>query len=135
MKEVAIRITRTLRIWNTTLTQEIFWLLVNASRRCSEVCFIRCTILTKTECDFGNIDDCKIEKFSLKETGNPLQSNWEKYPKRLTNIIDGILKCQGLRNSLKEIDINHLSKLIKVETLKKYTSIKIVNDTILHIIS
>ena len=103
LKEVSIRITRTFRIWNTKFTQQAFWALVNSAKKWKEICFIRCTIPTKTIWDFGNMEGCQIEVIDLKYTGSEKCSNCGKFPKRLTNIFDGIFEWNHLLENLKQI--------------------------------
>ena len=65
--------------------------------------------MTESECDFGEMNGCKLDSLSLWGSGNRKYSDWENNVDKLFNIMAGVEKCENLRNSLTEISPGYSS--------------------------
>ena len=88
---------------NIIMTQPEFWLLIKAAKGSRHVGFLKSTISTDSEWDFGAMEACKIQILELRFWGLQENSNWIDYPNRFTNILSGIANCPNFKNSLKNI--------------------------------
>lgn len=65
-----------------------------AAKHCKSIRFYYCTILTNSECDFGDkLADATFTEINFDYTGWVETSNWEGNPEFFSNIFTGIAKC------------------------------------------
>ena len=89
----------------TNFTSDEFKELVCAAKGAKELCFYYDIIPFDEQLDFGNMEGSKIELLSFDTSGGSDYSNWNAHPMRFENLIASIAKSQGLKNSLKTLDI------------------------------
>ena len=72
--------------------------------------------------DFGNMKGSKVECLGFWSSGGSIYSNWNAYPMRFENLVASISKSQGLKNSLKTLQIysSEITKEKAQEVLSKY---------------
>ena len=103
MREALSQFTRCILFNETVFSQESFCLVIKAIKGVETVEFGSCTIITDSECNFGEMNGCKLKTISLHKSDDEYYSNWVHNRKRLHNILAGIDKCENLRNSIKRI--------------------------------
>ena len=103
LREAFSKWTEKIHLDKVVLSWYEFCSLVKASRGVKVLMIQNCTILTDYEWDFGNMHDCKIEILDLRECGNKSYSNWNVNKNRLDNILNGIDRCDNLKNTLKKV--------------------------------
>ena len=68
------------------------------------------------------MEGSKVEFLGFGSTGGSDYSNWKAHPMRFENLVAGIAKSQGFKNSLKELYIARceITKEKAQEVLNKY---------------
>ena len=84
-----------------------FWLLVKASKNSIALSYCWWTILTDSEWDFGEMEDCKIKQIDFMGCGSKEYSNWKEYPDRRQNILSGIEKWKSFNTNETKIIMNN----------------------------
>lgn len=91
---------------NCLVTNEEFWKLMEAKKRCDKVEFFFCTLETKEPYETKDIlKGATFEFLAMQKTGASNRSNWAVNTNWLENIIKGLGQSEDVRNSLKKIDI------------------------------
>ena len=103
LKIVCSRITNLIWIWNASLDQDEFEVLLTASSKCTNVCFNNWLIETYSIWNFSEIRSSSIEELNFFGSGSFNWSNWGAWSYRFSNILEGISQCEFLWRSLKRI--------------------------------
>jgi hypothetical protein len=103
---------------NCLLTNEEFWKLMEAKKRCVKIEFFFCTLETKEPMETKDIlKGSTFEFIAMQKTGASSRSNWAVNPNWLENIIKGLGQSEDVRKSLKKIDI--LKSGLETEEVKR----------------
>ena len=85
------------------ITREEFCELIRALKKCTNLNFVFCDILSTSPCDFGDMSGCRISKIMFAASGSTV--GWEEDFGPLENIISGISKSTHFRDTLQSIEI------------------------------
>ncbi|CAI2360385.1 unnamed protein product [Moneuplotes crassus] len=79
-----------------------------AAKHCKSIRFFRCSIITNSECDFGDkLADATFSEINFELTGCDATSNWKGNPDFFSNIFTGIAKCSpAAKTNLLFVNIN-----------------------------
>ena len=96
--------------------------MVCAAKGAKELYFNYDTIPLDEQVDFGNMEGSKVELLSFDSSGGCGYSNWNANPMRFENLVASIAKSQGLKGSLKTLDIEdcEITEEKAQEVLNKY---------------
>ena len=106
----------------TNFSPDEFRQLVCAAKGTKLLYFVYNGIALDEQVDFGNMEGSKIEYISFNSSGGLINSNWKARPMRFENLVASIAKSQGLKDSLKELNIKgcEITKEKAQEVLNKY---------------
>ena len=107
LREASSKWTDFLIIQSMIFTLNEFCSLVKAAKRAKNLVFILCGIYTDSKCEFGEMNNWKVELIDLSYCGSIHFSNWVENQDRLNNILWGINECKNLRISLKRLNISY----------------------------
>ena len=102
-----------------------FCSLVEKAKNAEMIGFSSWTILTDSEWDFGDMKESKVQLLHFNYSGDSNHSNWNSFfSNRFNNIISGISKSKGLKNSIKHIGIVgcEMKRATAEGVLEKYKS-------------
>ena len=96
--------------------------LVCAAKGTKKLYFVYDKIPLDEQVDFGNMEGSKLEHLSFPYSGGSSYSNWNAHPMRFENLVASIAKSQGLRDSLKTLNISYcgITREKAQEILNKY---------------
>ena len=96
--------------------------MVTAAKGAKQLYFLYNKIPLDEQVDFGNMDGSKLEHLSFHSSGGSDYSNWKEHPMRFENLVESIAKSQGLKDSLKTLNIYgcEITKEKAQEVLNKY---------------
>ena len=106
----------------TNFSSDEFRELVCAAKGTNRLYFNYDIITFDEQVDFGNMEGSKVEYLEFWNSGGSDYSNWKAHPMRFENLAASISKSQGLKNSLKTLDIKDcgITKEKAQEVLNKY---------------
>ena len=106
----------------TNFSSDEFRELVCAAKGAKRLGFQYNIIAIDEQVDFGNMEGSKLEFLSFDFSGESSYSNWKAHPMRFENLVASIAKSQGLKNSLKTLNIGYcaITKEKAQEVLNKY---------------
>ena len=122
MKVASTKTSNQFVVDKTNFSSDEFRQLVRAAKGVKELHFERDKIPLDEQVDFGSMEGSKVEYLSFHYSGGSDYSNWKAHPMRFENLVASIAKSQGLKDSLKTLNIEDCEIAIKKvqEALKKY---------------
>ena len=106
LKEVVEKTKSQFSVDCTNFYQSDFENLISFSKHIEKIWFRGCRLPTDYECNFGeNMEGWRIKSLDFSWSGSEGNSDWDSYPSRFKNLIEGIANCAPLRKSLKTICI------------------------------
>ena len=103
LREGITKFTKRIVLCNLKITGNEFCSLIKAAKAIESFWINWSKIETDIECDFEELQGCKIQDLYLVQCGTGVNSNWTENKERCFNIINGIHKCINLLNSLKNL--------------------------------
>ena len=96
-----------------------FWSLLKAAKNADIVSFYSSVVITDSECNFGEMRNCKIKVLDLYRVGE--FSLWYKFPMRIMNIITGVIGSSNFAQSIERLDLEakNLDSKLSSTILKK----------------
>ena len=123
LKDVALKTTRTIWIWNMNFSQTEFCEIIWASKNVKDVHLREDFLPFDEEFEFGdNLDECRINYLGLFRSGNNNYSNWKGIPHRLNNMLSAIANSPFFHNSLKVLGVGEwgINREFSQNALNKY---------------
>ena len=107
LKEAATKFTIKIEIFHMMFSYDEFWSFMESAKRVWELGFLRWTLQTDLECDFGEMKWWKIKQFRFNNSGDNWYSNWDEWNERLFNILKGITDWEDLCSSLRKFELKY----------------------------
>ena len=106
----------------TSFSPDEFRELVCAAKGTKQLYFQFDIIPLDEQVDFGNMEGSKVELLGFGCSGGSSYSNWKSHPIRFENLVASIAQSQGLKDSLKTLNIwgCEITKEKAQEVLNKY---------------
>ena len=101
------RATNEISISSLQLSSKEFIQLVKAVKKVNALIFKNCKISLESEFDFSLMDECLIEKIYVG-FNSQVYDEWSEHEECLMNIFLGILSCENLIRSLKDINFGYI---------------------------
>ena len=122
LKVVSNKTSNNIFVDNTNFSPDEFRELVCAAKGAKELNFQADKIPLDEQVDFGNMEGSKLEHLGFWGSGGSDYSNWKAHPMRFENLVASIAKSQGLKHSLKKLNIGkcEITKEKAYEVLNKY---------------
>ena len=122
LKIVSTKTCNQFAVDKTNFSSDEFRELVTAAKGAKQLGFRFDIIPLDEQVDFGNMKESKLERLSFQYSGGSDYSNWKANPMRFENLVASIDQSQGLKNSLKELNIRdcEITKEKAQEVLNKY---------------
>ena len=134
LRETFTKFTENISISKFKISNSQFCSMVKVSKAIKKLEINYSKILTDSECDFGEIKNCKIKHLRLFQWGSYSMSNWANIKSRLENILIGIDRWENLRISLKTIDLSYSKSYndedILVEQIRKFPRLEHIKFTL-----
>ena len=129
---IAQKVTEWIEIYSVKISGDELCSLLNAMKKIKKVEFNSCTILSDSECNFNEMNDCQIDFLSFKYWGLKENSNWETNIERCHNILSGIEKWYNLISCLSSLILKYTfsedsRQRFELEINRKYTKLKKIN--------
>ena len=105
LKEAAKWVSDHFGISHINVSRNEFWELITSAKGIDTLEFSWWNIQTDSECKFGDMKNCKMQKIFFVWTGHSSYSNWIANPARFENIIKAISNNQYLVYSWSHIEI------------------------------
>ena len=97
LRDAVSKFTEYVNFSNLILSKEKFCSIIKAAKGTKNLIIQYCTIMSDSECDFGEMSCCKIQNLKLFNCGDQTYSNWGYYNEKLYNIIFGISICENMK--------------------------------------
>ena len=122
LKVASTKVTYNFIVDKTNFSSDEFRELVCAAKGVKHLCFRYDIISLDEQVDFEDMEGSKVELLSFYFSGGCDYSNWKAHPMRFENLVASIAKSQGLKHSLKTLEIVgcEITKEKAQEVLNKY---------------
>ena len=129
LKGLAFKWTEKFALHNVKISGDELCSLIHFGRNVKILEFRSCVIEAYLECNFGDINECRIKQLDFRWSGDFGLSDWRGNEKILFNILKGVEKCENLRSTLDLIDLTseYLSDIkeeIKTKIQNKFPLLK-----------